>query len=220
MGFMRTFIITALFIISSCGSRPVERVAGFRRILPDTSKSWAGRMTREVFQQTRILQGKLDLPTLANGIKNDELRIWNLSSSYEPQVVQILYRLNNNQWVLRSMSFYRNKGDSMTMDSKRIIRSDRIDSFDFNQFWSLPSQSDLKAGDSYGCMDGGDVFIEIADSIRYKFMWYKCPDIHKNKDSVFLFVNQLLEKIQYLVEQNQELLNGKYREFGKMPASE
>jgi hypothetical protein len=204
---MKTFIIIALFIISSCGSRPVEQV-GFRRILPDTSKSWTGRMTRDVFQQTRILESKLDLPTLAKGIKNDELRIWNLSGSYDPQVVQILYRLNEDQWVLRAISFYHSKDDSITVDSKRLISSDRMDSFDFNQFLNLPSQSDLKAGHSYGCMDGGDVFIEIADSIRYRFMWYKCPDIHKNKDSVFLLVNQLTEKINYLVEENQELLNG------------
>lgn len=201
---MKMLKIIGSFLLTSCGGYPVEHAAKFRHILPDTSKSWAGRMTREEFYLTRNLERKLNLRSLTQGVTNTEVRIWNLSGSYDPQVINVLYRLNNEEWGLRTILFNRSKDDSIYTESRRRINSDRMDTFNFNQYWNLPSQSDLSAGDSYGCIDGGNVFMEIADSTRYRFMWYRCPAINKDKDSVFLLVNELPNKLHELFGENEK----------------
>jgi hypothetical protein len=48
-------------------------------------------------------------------------------------------------------------------------------------------------------MDGTDLFIEMSDSSRYRFLWYRCPEINKDKDSSFLLASQLTDRINSLV---------------------
>jgi len=48
-------------------------------------------------------------------------------------------------------------------------------------------------------MDGGDVLVELANSAKYRFMWYRCPGIKKDKDSVFLLASQLANRLDALV---------------------
>jgi hypothetical protein len=109
-----------------------------------------------------------------------------MSGSYDPQVLLIAQQDYSNNWTLRTISYYQTKVDSIYSDNVRLLRHGAIDSFNLNWYWNLPSQSDLKAGDSYGCFDGEDVFIEMADSLTYRFMWYRCTFMNKDKDSVFV----------------------------------
>jgi hypothetical protein len=195
---MRTLLLIAVFFFASCDSQSGDTTIDFVRQIPDTTKSWTGRMTGESYHEAKRLETKLGLPTLSNGAINTEIRVWNFSGSYDPQVLFILKNDSTNGWQLRTISFYKTKGDSIYADYSRTIRHSTVDSLNLNRYWTLASQSDLKAGDSFGCMDGGDVFVELSSSAKYCFMWYRCPDINKDKDSVFLLANHLANRLNAL----------------------
>ena len=151
-------------------------------------------MTREAFHQTRKLEGKLNVRSLTSGIKGEEIRIWGLSGPYDPQSLTILSNSDSQGWNVRQVSFYHSKNDSISKDFTKPIQS-----FPIDDYWSLASQSDLANGDDYGCMDGGDVFIEIVNASKYRFMWYRCPDINEKKDSIFHKVAELRKKVDGLI---------------------
>jgi hypothetical protein len=195
---MRTLIILGSLFFASCGSDSGDTTFRFQRIIPDTTQSWAGQQTKESYRGINRLEGKLRLNTLSDGTANTEVRVWNFSSSYDPLVLFILRKDSSDGWHLRTISFYKAKGDSIYADYSRTISQSAVDSLNLNRYWTLASQSDLKAGDSYGCMDGGDVFVELASLAKYRFMWYRCPDINKDKDSVFLFANNLTNRLDAL----------------------
>lgn len=195
---MRTLILIGIFFLASCDNQSAESTAVFERHIPDTTKSWAGQMTKESYREVKRLEDKLGLYTLSYGVDNIEFRLWNFSSYYDPQVLFILKSDSTNEWNMRTIEFYKSKGDSIYTDYSRKIRQSAVDSLSLNRYWTLPSQSDLKLGDSYGCMDGGDVFVELANSAKYRFMWYRCPDINKHKDSVFLTANDLADRLNAL----------------------
>jgi hypothetical protein len=169
---MRTLLILGLFFLASCGSQSGDTTLDFERNIPDTTKSWAGRMTKESYHEATRLETKLGLHKLSDGTSNTEVRVWNFSTSYDPQVLFILKSDSTNGWRLRTISFYKTKGDSIYADYSRMIRQSAIDSLDLNRYWALASQSDLKTGDQYGCIDGGDVLVELASRTKYRFMWY------------------------------------------------
>jgi hypothetical protein len=195
---MRILFLPGLFYLASCNTQPAEKAVPFQRQIPDTTKTWAGQMTKKSYDKAKGLEGKFGLKTLLDGTKNTELRVWNFSGYYDPQVVFILKNDTVNGWQLRTVSFYQTKGDSIYADYTRLIRDSAVDSLGFDRYWVLVSQSDLKAPDSYGCSDGGDVFVELANSSRYRFMWYRCPDMNKNKDSAFLLANELTNRLDGL----------------------
>ena len=191
---MRTLQLLGFLFLASCVNPVSEPKAKFRHILPDTSKSWAGQMTREAFHQTRKLECKLKVRTLAKGIKGEEIRIWELSGSYDPQSLTILSKAGTEGLNIRQVSFYNTKNDSISSDVTKPIEN-----FLFDDYWNLASQSDLTNGDNFGCTDGGDVFIEMANDSKYRFMWYRCPDINEKKDSTFYHVIELRKKIAGLI---------------------
>ena len=88
--------------------------------------------------------------------------------------------------------------DSVTYDSEWPVVSNQLDLLDLTALCKMDSQSDLKKGDWFGCIDGSDLLIEMADSARHKFMWFRCPEINKDKDSTFAKLNTLCVKLQQL----------------------
>jgi hypothetical protein len=196
---MKNITILALFLTAACGDKSPQTNNGFKRILPDTLKSWSGKMTREDFHLTRKLERKFNLGSLWDGVTNEEIRLWILYGSYDPQTLLILTKLNSDSWSLRKLSFYQIEGYNIHSDFTRSISNYLVDSLNLGRYWSLASQSDLKAGDSYGCMDGENVFFEIADSTKYRFMWFRCPGIHKNKNLAFLMISELQHQLEDLV---------------------
>src|SRR5438270_8470632 len=192
--FMKTLMALAVYLLVSYGCHDAARKNGFLRIIPDTSNSWAGRVTKETYKQTKQLEGKFGLKSLWNGTKGEELRIWDLSY-FGPQVLIILNRAQNFNWRVRTILFYHSRSDSILTTYSTPVPAGRIDSLHVDRFWSLASQSDLKKPDRFGCMEGGVILIEIADSSRYKFMWYRCPWINQHKDSAFFYVRQITYKL-------------------------
>ena len=148
-------------------------------------------MTKETFIWTRTLQARLQLDSLEWGTKGKEIRVWHLSGSYDPQVVQIIRQSFNGDCSLRIISFNHSKGDSIEEDIKRKLRPGLLDSARIVRFWTLPSQSEMANGDTYGCLDGSDLFIELSTSERYKILWYRCPYINKDKNSAFQSASDL-----------------------------
>jgi hypothetical protein len=195
MPLMKTLIILGICVLASCGRQSRGHDIKFESIFPDTSKTWAGQVTIGDFHLTRSIERRFYLQTLTYGTKNTELRIWRLSSSYDPQSLNILRKLSADQWSLRTVSFYRSKGDSIIADYTRAIKPAAIYMVNLEKYWTIPSQSDLPKGDSYGCMDGSNLLIELADSERFKLLWYRCPDINKAKDSVFLLAGELASRL-------------------------
>ena len=195
---MRLLIAIALFFLASCSNqRDIENVE-FSRIIPDTSKTWAGRMTREAYIETRTFEKTLKFEKLIDGTKQEEIRVWYLSGSYDPQVVFIAKADSLNKWTLRTISFYHSKSDSIYADYSRVLRQTSVDSLNFNKYWQLTSQSDLPKGDTYGCMDGENIFIEMSNRMKYRFMWYRCPEINKDKETVFLAAATLANRLDAL----------------------
>lgn len=175
-----------------------KRNVDFSRSIPDTSKTWVGQMTRDAYSQTRTFEKSLKIGTLIDGAANDEIRVWYLSSLYDPQVVFIAKADSLNKWTLRTISFYRTKSDSIYADYSRVLRHTFVDSLNLNKYWSLTSQSDLPNGDNYGCMDGEDILIEMSNRMKYRFMWYRCPEINKTKDTVFLAASNIANRLDAL----------------------
>ena len=201
MPFMKkTFIIIGICVLTSCGSQSVDHSTSFEANFPDTSRTWAGRETRQDIHLTTNIESKVRLPTLSKGINNTEIRIWRLSGSYDPQYLDILRQLSTDNWSLRTIVFYRTKSDSIIADYTKPLRPGSIDSLHLDRYWNMPSQSDLTDGDKYGCMDGSNVLIELANSKTYKLKWYRCPDINKSKDSVFLLASELTSRLDALAK--------------------
>jgi hypothetical protein len=192
---MKLLFAIILIFFASCSDQNETANMQFSRSIPDTSKTWAGRMTRDAYNETRSFQKTLKLTKLIDGTERDEIRVWYLSGSYDPQVLLIAKADSLNRWTLRTISFYRAKSDSIYADYSRVLRQSSVDSLHLNKYWQLTSQSDLPQGDTYGCVDGEDLFIEMANRKKYRFMWYRCPDINKDKDTVFLAAANLANKL-------------------------
>jgi hypothetical protein len=194
---MRTLILPVLLFLASCCGQSVEKNTRFKRLLPDTTKTWSGQMTRDSYNSTRDFEEKLHLESVLNGTTSQEIRVWNLSGSYDPQVLFVLKK-DSADWHLRTIAFSQTKADSIYSDQTRSIQSGTIDCLNLDRYWHLASQSDLKAGDSFGCLDGEDVFMEMADSVKYRFMWYRCPSINMLKDPAFFLASELTSKLKRL----------------------
>jgi hypothetical protein len=192
---MRPQFSIILFLFISCGNRQDKVNVEFNRIIPDTSKTWSGRMTGEAYEQTRSFEKLLKLENLINGSFQDEIRVWYLQNSHDKHVLFIAKTDSLKKWTLRTISFYKNKSDSIYADYSRPLRHSSADSLNFSKLWQMKSQSDLANGDTYGCMDGEDIFIELSNRKKYRFLWYRCPEINKNKDSVFLAAWTLADRL-------------------------
>ncbi|MCF1715980.1 hypothetical protein L0U88_15170 [Flavihumibacter sp. RY-1] len=195
---MRLPIAILLFFFASCRNQGDTGINALSRVIPDTSRTWAGRMTRDAFSQTRTFEKSLKIGSLIDGTANDEIRVWYLSGSYDPQVAFIAKPDSFSKWTLRIISFYRTKVDSTYNDYSLVLRHTSVDSLNLNKYWTLTSQSDLQNGDDYGCMDGEDIFIEMSNRMKYRFMWYRCPEINKSRDSVFLTASNLANRLDAL----------------------
>ncbi|OQP45309.1 hypothetical protein A4R26_32365 [Niastella populi] len=75
---MRTLILLVLlFLASRCG-QSIEKNTRFKRLLPDTTKTWSGQMTRESYNSTRDFEEKLHLESVLNGTKSQEIQMTSL----------------------------------------------------------------------------------------------------------------------------------------------
>jgi hypothetical protein len=136
---------------------------------------------------------QLHLDNLEGDTINSEIRVWFLGSNYNPQQV-FLINSKGNQWTITNRNYYINfheqtgfKIDSVSKrkESKRIISAQEFGLLNIEKIWQLPSQSEMKNGGNYGCLDGYALLIEMNTKERYKYLFYMCPDLHVSKDSTF-----------------------------------
>jgi hypothetical protein len=184
--------MAAIILLPACKNNPSRDGGNFRAFYPDTSRTWAGQATGEDLRFVRILKREFGLPALTTGAQNSEIRVWRLESAFEPQTVHILRKLSSDSCELRTIKYARAGTDRLVSDNIMLIDGTVFDSLQFERYRLMPSQSDMPNGDSFGCMDGGSVLIELADTQSYTLKWYRCPRMHKASDSTFLLAAELI----------------------------
>lgn len=79
--------------------------------------------------------------------------------------------------------------------------NDLIARLNIDKFWTLNSQSEMYNGDSFGCMDGNTVLLELSDASTYKYILFRCPEIHAARDSAFYNVAKLSGDLSALAKE-------------------
>jgi hypothetical protein len=186
-------IITAIILLPSCQNKPSRDAGNFRAVYPDTSITWAGQATGEDMRFVRMLEAEFGLPALITGTQNAEIRLWRLESAFDHQTIHILRKLSSDICELRTIKYARAGTDRLVSADIMLMDGAVFDSLQFERYRLMPSQSDMPDGDSYGCMDGGSVLIELADTQSYALKWYRCPRMHEASDSTFLLAAELID---------------------------
>ena len=83
------------------------------------------------------------------------------------------------------------------MPEKNVATSDFKD-LNIEKMWTIPSQSEMKNGQAFGCNDGHAILIELSDKNRYKYSLYMCPDLQSTKDSTFGNVEYFIKTVNKL----------------------
>lgn len=198
---MKFLLYLGVFYWIACSNRPKEENFQISKLLPDSSNSFYAKQFHRDYLDTRRIQNLFTLNDISNGTDKIELRLWNISSTYDPQSIYILKQSKHDEWNLRVINYYRSLKDSITQETNMAFRGGLIDSLNLDKYWALPSQSEIKNGDDYGCMDGNTVLLELSDKRRYKYIVFRCPELHVNKDSAFYLINILHEGLRSLAKE-------------------
>ena len=175
--------------------------------IPDTTNNWYAKLFDypNYVKKTEITK-QLNLDNLEADTSNSEIRIWIIGSNYNPQTLTSLKNVNNG-WTISRINYYlsfdnaKAKVDSISTEGKveKTISMDEFNLLVTEQIWQLPSQSEMKNGGSFGCMDGYALLIEINNKLKYKFLCYICPDLHVSKDTTFQNVVTFKQKVDELI---------------------
>ncbi len=184
--------MAAIILLPACKNNPSRDGGNFRGFYPDTSITWAGQATGEDMRFVRSLEREFSLPALTTGAQNAEVRLWQLESAFDPKTVYIFRKLSSDSCELRTIKYARAGTNRLVSDDIMLMDGAVFDSLQFDRYRLMPSQSDMPDGDSYGCMDGGSVLIELADAKSYALRWYRCPRMHEASDSTFLLAAELI----------------------------
>ena len=178
--------------------------------IPDTTNNWYAKVfDYPYYLKKNEVTKELNLENLEADTSNSEIRIWTIGSNYNAQTV-ISLKNKNNIWTISRLNYYlsfdnaKTKVDSVAAKDKieRTISTDEITSLRTEQIWQLPSQSEMKNGGSYGCVDGYGLLIEMNSKTKYKFSFYMCPDFHVSKDTTFQNVINFKQKVGELLSKN------------------
>jgi hypothetical protein len=189
--------LSAALLILSCREASRAPEPTVQRLMPDTAERWAGQQTGAALRLAKHYEQKFGLPSLQYGSAT-EVRLWYFSTAYDNQV---LFRLREDRWgnwQLRTISFHRKGVDRIYADYSRQLRQSAVNSLLLSRYWGIPSQSEMKNGDQYGCVDGEEVLIELAEPNRYRPLWYRCPEINRDKDPAFLLAASLADRLDWL----------------------
>jgi hypothetical protein len=175
--------------------------------IPDTTNNWYAKLFDYSYyvKKTEIAK-QLDIESLEADTSNSEIRIWAIGSNYNPQTLTFL-KNKNGIWTISRFYFYlsfdnaKTKVDSISTKGKieKIISIDEFNLLRTEKIWQLSSQSEMKNGGSFGCMDGYALLIEMNDKSKYKFSCYICPDLHVAKDTTFQNIMTFEQKVGELI---------------------
>jgi hypothetical protein len=180
--------------------------------IPDTTNNWYAKLFDYSYYITKTeIAKRLKLEPLEKDTSNSEIRVWIIGSNYDPQKI-ISLKKKNNSWKITEFNYYSSYKDSNSnvhIDSistqekiEKVVSQSAFDLLKTEQIWQLPSQSEMKNGDSYGCVDGYALLIEMSNTLRYKFLFYMCPSFHISKDSTFQIVSAFQHKLGNLLTDN------------------
>jgi hypothetical protein len=198
---MRPLLLIIIFFYAACHSGQDTKLSQIKKFIPDSTNSFYAREFYKDYKRTRQIEALFNLPDISDGTKNFELRFWSLSSFYDPQSIYILIK-NKSDWNLKVIKYNSSSKDSITAETNMTFRDDFISKLNLERYWSLPSQSEMKNGDSFGCTDGNTILLELSDFSRYKYIGVRCPEMHVSKDSTFYWVNSLNKDLRSLAKEN------------------
>ncbi len=177
--------------------------------IPDTTNNWYAKLFDypSYLKKTEIAK-QLALENLETDTSNSEIRIWTIGSNYNPQTI-IFLKNKNNIWTISKLNYYLSFGNTKpkvdSISKGKIEREISINEFNLlgsEQIWQLPSQSEMKNGSTYGCVDGYALLIEMNIKSKYKFLFYMCPDFHISRDSTFQSVVNFKQKVGEILSKN------------------
>jgi len=204
----RTLIILCIFF-TCCDNNTIKTQESHPKIIiiPDTANNWYAKLFDfPYYQMKNETCNLLGLPLLENDTSEFVVRVWRIASSYNPQKIYLLRKIANT-WTLSMVRYYQHfdeldriKIDSISLqkDDPKVLTSIDIEKLDLRKLWEIPTQSKMKDGGSYGCVDGYSLLIEISDRTKYKYTFHICPAFHASKDSTFMMVDQFDNKLKEL----------------------
>ena len=207
---MKLSILIIFFLtLASCNNSNLQtnQIIAKTIHIPDTSNNWYAKLYDfpNYVRKTEIAK-QLNLENLETDTSNSEIRIWTIGSNYNPQTLTTL-KNKNNIWTITRLNYYLSFDDKKTkVDSiltsgiiEKEISLNEFNPLETEKIWQLPSQSEMKNGSSFGCMDGYTLLIEMNYKSKYKFSCYVCPDFHVLKDTTFKNIVTFKQKIGELI---------------------
>jgi len=208
---MKLSILIIFFLtLAACNNSNLQTQKVIPRSIniPDTTNNWYAKLFDypNYVRKTEITK-QLNIEILEADTSNSEIRIWTIGSNYNPQTLTSL-KNKNGIWTIAKLNYYlsfdnaKTKVDSILTKGKidKIISINEFNLLKTEQIWQLPSQSEMKNGDSYGCTDGYALLIEMSNKSKYKFSCYICPDLHVSKDTTFKTVVNFKQNISKLLD--------------------
>ncbi len=194
-------------IIISCENSSLQTKNALQKSIhiPDTTNnSFAKLYDYPNYQIKQELTRQLNLDTLENSKIKTEIRIWEIGSNYNPQTLFIVKK-KDTVCSIKKIIFYLNfnqegrqiKIDSVssTTSNEKSISQDEFNSLKTEDIWHLNSQSEMKNGRSYGCLDGSVLLTELSNDTSYKFLFHLCPSFHTTKDTTFKRILNFQHKV-------------------------
>ena len=200
--------LTIAVTLASCISQQqTDEVISKTIHIPDSLGTFYSRQEYNDYKKLKTISAQLKLDSLENDTSSLEIRVWSLSSYFNPQSVRILKK-RNGKYLLSLITFYvapqnweTGKIDSIRPELRVQISSSDIEKLKIDSIWKLPSQSEMSNGDSFGCVDGSDLLLEMSNKVKYKYSFYRCPYILRERDKVFETIDIFSNKIGALFRQ-------------------
>lgn len=204
MKYLVIIIICLTFLTCNTSEKKIAPLIPKQIEIPDSTNNRYAKIFDYPHYLKKIeITKQLHLNNLEGDTINSEIRVWFLGSNYNPQQV---YSINNKDslWTITKLDFYLDfneqsipKVDSSSQGqgNKKAISAQDLATLDIEKLWHLQSQSEMKKGSTYGCMDGYALLIEMNSKEKYKYLFYMCPDFHVSKDSTFKNIVDFKDKV-------------------------
>jgi hypothetical protein len=196
-----------VFGIASCYS-PQEREKTVRKEIhiPDSLKNYYAKVEYDYYKKIKVTSQQLKLVSLEKATSDLEIRVWSLHFNFDPQSICILKK-EGDSYILSSFKFYlgqqnweSGKIDSVVKNKQVKLSISDFQNLKLDSIWKLPTQSEMPNGESFGCVDGSDVIIEMSNKSMYKYLFYRCPFILRDRDPIFEMINSFQGQIGSLLK--------------------
>ena len=200
----------------------------FQLIIPDTTNNNRAKRDLESFKHVTEISKQLNLRDIAKGVDSLEIRAWysfSFSNSEELYSLKFIdttclltyYRIytrdyNYDEQPRKIWNPFSQPIVDSAISKTIILKVDDYKNLHIDRFWNLKSESQINIPDSIGFTDCESYSIEIADTKKYKFIKYHCPNGYyeklKKKD-ILDFLNCFSE-VQLLIDSNNARIQYKF----------